>query len=175
MSSIIKVNTYQDANGNALFSSDGSGNVTLSAGDFKSTPAFQVKLSGNQSISSASHTKIQFNQEIFDTDTAYDNATNYRFTIPSGEGGKYFVYAQAQMNTSAYIELKMDKNGSELFRTHDADSAVNNSRGLWIGGVDIASASDYYEVYFFQASGSSQNVIGNNSRTFFGAYKLIGA
>jgi hypothetical protein len=28
MSSIIKVNTYQDANGNALFSSDGSGNLT---------------------------------------------------------------------------------------------------------------------------------------------------
>jgi hypothetical protein len=29
MSSIIKVNTFQDANGNALFSSDGSGTVTL--------------------------------------------------------------------------------------------------------------------------------------------------
>ena len=40
MTSIIKVNTFQDTNGNALFNSDGSGNVTLSAGAMKNTPAF---------------------------------------------------------------------------------------------------------------------------------------
>ncbi|BCV04938.1 MAG: hypothetical protein CM15mV95_100 [Caudoviricetes sp.] len=40
MTSIIKVNTFQDTNGNALFNSDGSGNVTLSAGAMKMTPAF---------------------------------------------------------------------------------------------------------------------------------------
>ena len=42
MTSIIKVNTFQDTNGNALFNSDGSGNVTLSAGAMKNTPAFHM-------------------------------------------------------------------------------------------------------------------------------------
>ena len=64
MSSIIKVNTYQDANGNALFSSDGSGNLTLDS-NFSgvladNTPAFAVWRNGSQTINNAVTTKIQF-------------------------------------------------------------------------------------------------------------------
>ena len=98
MSSIIKVNTFQDANGNALFSSDGSGNVTLSSGGMKATPSFKAQLSSNQTISHATYTKINFDTEVYDTDGCYDNSTNYRFTPTTA--GKYVVYGQMRVDTS---------------------------------------------------------------------------
>ena len=42
----------------------------------------------NQSLSHNTTSKVQFNSEVFDTDGAYDTS-NYRFTVPSGEAGKY--------------------------------------------------------------------------------------
>ena len=43
-------------------------------------PTFSAYLSSGQTISNATHTKIQYNTEEWDTNNNYDNATNYRFT-----------------------------------------------------------------------------------------------
>ena len=138
------------------------------------TPAFQVKLDGNQSIPDETSTKIQFNNELYDTDSAYDNSTNYRFIVPSGEGGKYWFYSQLQFNTASYLECQIRKNGSEWLKSHEPNLSTNNSRSVWAAGVDIASAGDYYEVFTYQDTSGALNLIGNNTRTFFGGYKLIG-
>ena len=64
----------------------------------ENTPAFEAYRSGSaQTITDSTDTKIQFNSEIFDTAGAYDASTNYRFTVPSGQAGKYFVYSQIWM------------------------------------------------------------------------------
>ena len=61
-----------------------NGTQTGFGGD--NTPAFQAFSSSSaQSIPHDSHTKITFTEEIFDTNNAYD-ATNSRFTVPTGEG-----------------------------------------------------------------------------------------
>ena len=65
-----------------------NGTITLNSG-MKSTPAFQAYLSDDQTISNATVTKINFNTESFDTDNAYDNSTNYRFTPQVA--GKYYI------------------------------------------------------------------------------------
>ena len=52
------------------------------------TPSFSVTLSGNQTISNSSWTKLTFDTEYWDTDSAF--ASN-KFTVPSGEAGKYFL------------------------------------------------------------------------------------
>ena len=80
MSSIIKVNTYQDANGNALFSSDGSGNVTTSASGLQNTPSFFAYKTSNQSVSEGVFAKITFDNSVYDTDSAF--TTNNKFTVP---------------------------------------------------------------------------------------------
>ena len=66
MTSIIKVNTFQDTNGNALFNSDGSGNVTLSAGAMKNTPAFYAYARFWYNIAFATNVKINLQAEYFD-------------------------------------------------------------------------------------------------------------
>ena len=55
MAGIIKVNQYQDFNGNTLFTSDGSGNLTTQKINF---PAFEVYVSPDQSLSDNVNTKI---------------------------------------------------------------------------------------------------------------------
>ena len=63
-------------------------NGDVAAGAFTNTPAFFVKLSSNQSIGNNSNTKVTFDSEVFDTDSAF--ASN-KFTVPTGKGGKYFI------------------------------------------------------------------------------------
>jgi|DEB0MinimDraft_4_1074332.scaffolds.fasta_scaffold30046_3 hypothetical protein len=159
---------------NSSITLNGSGVSLGGSASVDNTPAFQVKLDGNQSIPDETSTKIQWNNELYDTDSAYDNTTNYRFTVPSGEGGKYWFYSQLQFNTSSYLECQIRKNGSEWLKSHEPDLSTNNSRSVWAAGVDIASVGDYYEVFTYQDTSGALNLIGNNTRSFFGGYKLIG-
>ena len=65
-----------------------SGTATGFGGD--NTPSFQARKTTSQtSLTSDTFYKISFETEDWDTDSAYDHSTNYRFTVPAGEGGKY--------------------------------------------------------------------------------------
>ena len=141
------------------------------------TPSFQAFRSSNQSIGHASATKIQFNTEVFDSDNAYDNSSNFRFTVPSGQAGKYYLYAQVRPNTTTDIDtthIYIYKNGSERLQSSGRSEYYET---LVVSGIDDLSAGDYIEVYYYQGSGGSIDASGNASvmRSTFGAFKLIGA
>ena len=86
MASIIKANQLQDFGGNSILTSDGAGNLTTQKINY---PAFYAYLVLANSL--LIHvTKVQFDTESFDTDNAYDNSTNYRFT-PTVAGKYYFM------------------------------------------------------------------------------------
>jgi len=182
MTSIIKVNTFQDANGNALFSSDGSGNVTLSSGDLKSTPYFQAYLNTSQTgLSDGVDTKIIFDSETFDADSVYDTS-NGRFT--PNQAGKYFVYAQGYLlgpgtNSVNTALMRMYKNGTQIARNiwYNGNEWVRYTSVTVQQIVDMNGSSDYIEIYAQQDTGGANWEIHGNSiaSTFFGAYKLIGA
>ena len=180
MSSIIKVNTFQDANGNALFSSDGSGNVTTSASGMQNTPAFDVELVGSQTFTNNVSTKVQFNTEVLDTDNCYDSTTNYRFTPTVA--GKYFIYLVIGVNGNAdsnlnnmYAQLK--KNGSQIALSHNNYNANSNRFGTCNVNavIDFNGSTDYVEAFVqgFDNSGSPQ--VEEEPYSRFGGYKLIGA
>jgi len=175
MSSIIKVNTFQDANGNALFSSDGSGNVTLSASDLKSTPAFLVRNGGTgQSLSDDTKTKVTaFDSADYDTDSAW-NASTSLFTVPSGKGGKYFIYGALKYSgsSSRRITIFVTKNGSDLIK---CANNVSYYSGVNLALVADLSASDYLELYCKIDQGGGGTIGGDSNEEFFGAYRIIGA
>ena len=50
MAGILKVDKYQDFNGNDIMTSDGAGNITINNAALKNTPAFKARLSSNQTI-----------------------------------------------------------------------------------------------------------------------------
>ena len=178
MSSIIKVNTFQDANGNALFSSDGSGNIT---GNNLLTPAFEAHLAtSDQSLTDNVESKVQFNTEVFDTDGCYDHSTNYRFTPTVA--GKYFVYATFRVSNNQssleYFTANIKKNGT-IYKKLIQDDRNNYGFQASITLttiVDMNGTTDYLEG-FAQAGvqASAINLKSDDKCNSFGAYKIIGA
>ena len=146
-------------------------------------PAFEAVLSAHQSINDNATDKVQADTEILDTDSCYDNSTNYRFT--PNVAGKYFVYARVLIDDSAGALRQsiclLFKNGSELARANLNFDESSSSEGE--GGsitlntiVDMNGSSDYLELFAELDSndGGSANVQGVNRKTGFGAFKLIG-
>ena len=173
MAGILKVDKYQDFNGNDIMTSDGSGNLTLNNAAMKMTPAFHVKRTSNQSISTNTNTKVQFDSEDFDTDNCFDNSTNYRFT--PGVAGKYYLYAgvrPGQTDDFDESQVYIRKNGSDV--------ALGTKRNTYSDTVHcyttvVSDSDDYFEVFYFHTRGSTLNISGNSSAsyTYFGGYKII--
>ena len=143
--------------------------------DGNNTPSFMASLSSSQSIANSTLTKVQFNNEIYDTNNAYDNSTNYRFTVPSGQAGKYFIYSSIRTNSAADFDgltLYVFLNGNARMQSNGRNEYYNS---LHFSAVDNLSEGDYLEVFYSQASGGSIDLSGSTStfRTIFGAYKII--
>jgi hypothetical protein len=174
MAGIIKVNQYQDFNGNTLFTSDGNGNLTTMKTNY---PAFQATYSGDYiaSFPDNTDTKLTLDSETFDTDSAYDPSTNYRFTVPVA--GKYYFYGQlynySSNNTNIQSKIKLFKNGSEISenQVRKGSSGINNiADALNLTFVNNASVNDYYELYAnINVSSGTDNRI---YKPIFGAYRI---
>ena len=149
---------------------DFTGTVTGAGG--VNTPAFQAKLtSSNQSVGNHTHTKVQFNSELFDTDNAYDHSTNYRFT--PGVAGKYVLTATVRVQncgdgTLYYVDIY--KNGSGLKQSITLPGRNDDLNGM-VTAIDVANTTDYYEIYARQGSSSSSVFLTN--QTYFSAYRII--
>ena len=144
------------------------------------TPAFfATNGTTRQTLSHQTTTKIDFGTEIYDTDSAFASS---RFTVPSGQAGKYFIYASADIfggsNDIETISFYVYKNGS-LFGLKSFNGNPNaRLRRLNINfsySFDL-SVNDYLEFYVQAdtAGAGSMDIRENNSTTFFGGYKLIG-
>ena len=140
------------------------------------TPSFSVYLSGNQTIGNSSWTKFTFDTEYWDTDSAF--ASN-KFTVPSGEDGKYFFgYTTRVQNIDdgESVAIKLYKNGSQADgeRSLGQNYSSASNQGITVSGfyIDEASATDYFEVYVYHTEGASQTA--EASGTVFFGYKLNG-
>ena len=135
------------------------------------TPAFEVYLDPNQSIATATWTKITHNLESFDTNNAF--ASN-KFTVPAGEAGKYFFYAAVQwaQDDRQHRTHGLYKNGAKvknLSMNHGiADSSMQISGSCFLSLAE----SDYIEHYVYQDSGDPLNASGDVKVTYFGGFKV---
>lgn len=167
--STIKVDTVQNRGGGAV---DFTQAPTVNSIPQTNTPAFIAsRTSSDQTISANTWTKVQFNDEILDTDNMYDHSTNYRFTPTVA--GKYYIYANiyaGTANTVIYGSLHL--NGSYL-----TIGVADSSQG---GAVFLANiitfngSSDYVEAYTYQGAndGKIEDAV---QYAVWGGYKLIGA
>jgi len=185
MAGILKVDKYQDFNGNDIMTSDGSGNITINAAALKNTPAFYAYLSSTTNISNTTLTKVTFDTELWDTNSSYDNS-NGRFTVPSGQAGKYSVASSLRLNQTGgegelYIAgVRLYKNGSVFsFVQSDfnnvADDSVSNINKSLVTTIDLA-VGDYVEIYAYIGAYSGQpQILTGTKSSWFSMYKLIGA
>ena len=131
-------------------------------------PAFSATLSADFSVSSNTITKIQFDTEDFDTNSNYDNSTNYRFT-PTVEG--YYLFSlRAYSNSPDRLLLGVYKNGSISSWVSDTN---NSADGVTRAGGSVLiyanGSTDYFEAYGLLVHPSNLK-IRQDTGTFFQAY-----
>ena len=183
MASIITATTTsgltQSAdNSGVLQLASGTGNlvtvpaVTGTAMVSGNMPAFSAYQSSNQTLSSTTWTKLQFQTEEFDTANCFDNATNYRFT--PNVAGYYQVSGGLLVNVSATsIRLNIYKNGSafkNLALTNTSlVSGMYSSALIYLNGT-----TDYVELYGYLTTGQALDA-ASASNIYFQAAMIRGA
>lgn len=119
-------------------------------------PAFSAQRNTTQTFSANTFSKVQCNAEDFDTNSNYDNATNYRFT-PTVAGYYQLNGTITLISTSTNDRqiLAFFKNNSQVFRPVDlrismgtAITMINGTGLLYMNG-----STDYVELFVY-ASGS---------------------
>jgi len=144
------------------------------------TPYFMACKSGDQNVNDNTATKIEFDGEMLDSGTVYDNSSNYRFT--PGVTGIYNIFLNVWVNDAATsmsdAYLYLYKNGSELTDTRQqmtSDFPEFNYTTLAIVSLDD---DDYIEAYIkidttdsgtFKVPGSGNSTI---ARSQFGGFRI---
>ena len=156
----------------------GANPVWASAGG-DNTPAFMAYQGTTVTgLTDGTEYKVPMDTEIFDTDSAFDHTTNYRFTVPAGEGGKYSIFASSYMGMGRvwnYGGLKIYVNGSVLMDAGANWDGYAENFTAWITTILDLSAADYVEVYssIDTTDGSNWSQYNGTRASVFGGYKLI--
>jgi hypothetical protein len=139
------------------------------------TPAFQAyRNAGNQAISASTETLVQFDTELFDTNSCYDNST-YTFTPTTS--GKYFIYSAVEFTNTVnagQLYCGIYKNNSLVAISEVVAYGTRSSSITCLGTtIQIANGTtDYFTIKGFFEAGSMA-IRSGASFTYFGAYKII--
>ena len=178
MASIIKANQLQDFGGNSIITSDGAGNLTTQKINY---PAFEAYTNVDQTVGDGVVTKITFNTEVLDTNSAYDTSTS-RFTPQVA--GKYLVNTSILgldgASTLVWAETYIYKNGSKYkeSRTIFSSNYISAINNILSGIVDMNGTTDYLEVYVNMNSSNGGDITISRGRdvdtkdTYFSAYRI---
>ena len=186
----LKVSNIETSSGSGTITLGQSGetvdmsNATQTGVGGTNTPAFFAELSADQTgIADNTATTIIFNSERYDTNTAY-NTSDGKFTVPSGQGGKYFFYSTifctSGGNNFNSTFMFFDKNNGTKLNEEYWDISTGSTTGFTnkTSGVFNLSAGDIIKVqaYADMSSGGTWNCNQNSlsaSRCYFLGYKII--
>ena len=136
-------------------------------------PAFHAVSNVGQTISNSTDTKVQINVVTFDTSSAYDNATNYRFTPTTA--GYYSVYGNvvyAGGTTGGNVMALIRKNGSNVLNGSLGNTSLTGIGALAhvSGLIYLNGSTDYVELYTKQFFGVSKALQTDTTAVYFGGH-----
>lgn len=148
------------------------------------SPNFSAYSNANLTVTSGSTTKVKFQTKEWDTTTAYDNVTNFRFT--PAVAGYYQVNAEVECYCANYITaatLYIYKNGSSYKRTQGFNtiSASTLLSEIYTQGsclVYLNGSTDYVEIYLYVTTVGAANATiyaGGTEYTWFQAALIRGS
>lgn len=124
-------------------------------------------LSSNQSISAGGvFEKVEFNTVVYDTDSEFDNITDYRFTAKVT--GWYCVKANARIlalavNDNCQMQIKVNTDVVEQTLRYNFPT---------VGNIDVEcfkdvylTAGDYVEIFVAQSNAAAKDLQGAIERT----------
>jgi hypothetical protein len=152
------------------------GDATWVAAGGVNTPAFCAERSSAQAISSGTRTTIVFNNEFYDSSSAYDTSTG-KFTPQTA--GKYFVIANVLLQSGGNGDFSLGfaelyKNSSLITESLFDDRSDDNSRchtAAPSAVVDMNGSSDFILIQAYISSTGVSPEVSNMST--FTAFKII--
>jgi len=108
----VRSNKLSPASGTALQIGDSGDTITIPSGativnsgtqtgfGSTNTPNFRAYRSSAQSFSASTNTTVVFNGTSFDSASGFNTSTG-KFTVPSGQGGKYCLTTSLRLNNSS--------------------------------------------------------------------------
>ena len=130
---------------------------------------FRASMAATQNISAATWTKIQLDIIDFDTNTNFDNTTNYRFT-PTVAGyyqvnGTMLASCSGNMN---FAFIAIYKNGVKYVGGYiGLPSLTNTALGVTKSDVYYMNGTtDYLELYGWVNGGGTIRILANSSENY---------
>jgi hypothetical protein len=118
--------------------------------------------SSNQSITTATETKIQLDSVNYDTTASFDNTTNYDYTIP--ESGYYDVLAQVNIGNTSSSTVSANQRAFVTYKTNGGSEHT-------LGGKRLSGG--FTGVWNFDLSGSDKRYFDKDDvLTFFVEHNL---
>ena len=155
------------------------GDQTYASAGGDNTPSFFVRGTSTQAIADQTWTKVTLaGAEAWDTDSAF---ASDKFTVPAGEGGKYFFTyggCMSELDDGEYYEFELYKNGSEwsggdkLGKIQDRMTGTNLATSMNGSVAMTLVATDYVELYVYHTEGGTNNLL--NNQCYFQGWKMIG-
>ena len=167
------VNPPNASVGTAQLADSSVTSAKLASGAVSNTPSFNVYQNAaiGTTLTQNTATKVVFDSEDYDTDNAFSSG---RFTVPSGEAGKYFFTSSITMRDAlAEINIYLYKNGSNFLRGGAINSNIGSTQTV-TGAIDL-SVGDYVEVFVVQNQSTNrvEGVTSSRRHSYFHGYKLL--
>jgi len=137
-------------------------------------PSFYADTNGNIDISNGSFTDVIFNRTRFDTNSGF-NTSNGKYTIPTGEGGKYYFGCGLQWTAGVdTLHIRFGLNDGNPYSGYDgyADfGAVSNLKFGFRAIIIDCTEGQTVNVKTYHQTGATRTLY--TSRCMFFGYKLF--
>ena len=173
----VTIDVPAESGTNTLTIPASTGTLLTTSNQSTNTPAFVVRLSSAQTISDNTVTKVTFDTEDVDTDSAF--ASN-KFTVPTGKAGLYKFDVIVRLDSAANDNLHSSI--AYLYKDGTAQSIVYNNyvshytRAITMNISQILdlSADEYIEVYVAcNTVNGGDATVTHNKYSIFSGHKLI--
>lgn len=141
------------------------------------SPKFRAFRSTSQTISTATFTKMQLNNETFDTNGYFDPVTNYRFLpLVAGyyqiNGSCGIIFEAGDLTIDFAVEIY--KNGVVYSATDVRVSVASASQVINTQDIVFLNGStDYVELFVYQASGANRDTVPDGASCYMSGSLLV--
>lgn len=150
--------------------------LNFNGNDITGNPQAVYTTAAGQSFSTGVQSIVNFGTSETDTAAAVTTGASWKFTVPSGKAGRYFIAAAATFSgaiASGTTSLQLFKNGSAvrtLWRSAGAIPSTTMLSGHTL--IDLAAA-DFIDVRLSQASGGSVSLTASALENYISIHRQV--
>ena len=166
-----------------MLTSNGAGAAPTfqAASGGNNTPSFGAYMASNLSLTDVTWTILEMDNLEWNIGSGFSDST-YTFTVPTGEGGKYFFSATTTYSDVSTTGQDTGEARLAIYKCSSAEKQVwlsgvggrSRYRGLSVSCVLDLSATDTVSFRGYSESNvSTANALGGQSMTFCTGFKLL--